>query len=252
MSDLQYTPPRPPEPPAPPPPPPPPPGEPPTPAPPATQFDFGKPFSFVFDDPKWLEKILIGGLFYLAGFLIIGWFFILGYTAKLARNVVAGVARPLPEWNDLGAYFSEGLRLIGIIVVYVIPFIMLAIGVMVPAAMIDSMDNEVLSAMASFIGAGFSCLMVPISLLMIVFMPASLTFAVMEQRFNAAFEFGRLWPYIRGNAGNYALAVVVYLVARFLGGFGVILLCVGVIFTGFWSTLVTTHAFAQVYRLSKR
>jgi hypothetical protein len=44
--------------------------------------------------------------------------------------------------------------------------------------------------------------------------------------------------------------VVVYLIARFLGGFGVALLCIGVIFTGFWSFLITTHAFAQVYRLS--
>lgn len=249
MSDLQYTPPPPPEPPAPPPPPPP---EPPAPQPPSTQFDFGRPFTFVFEDPRWVEKILVGGLFYLAGFLIIGWFFLLGYNAKLARNVVAGIDRPLPDWDDLGGYFSEGLRLVGVALVYIIPFIVLAIGVMVPAAILDSMDNDVLSSFASLIAAGFSCLMVPLSLLMIVFMPASLLFAALEQRFNAAFEFGRLWPFIRENAGNYALAVVIYLVARFLGGFGVFLLCVGVIFTGFWATLVTTHGFAQVYRFSSK
>ena len=80
-----------------PPPPPnvPPPTEPPPPEPPSAvppsavppsnvatrpQFDFGKPFTYVFDDPRWLNKILIGGLFYLAGFFLIGWFFILGYV----------------------------------------------------------------------------------------------------------------------------------------------------------------------------
>src|SRR5687768_15580892 len=71
MSDTQYIP---------PPPPPPPPsmtgGTLPPPPAPGTQFDFGKPFTYVFDDPRWLQKILIGGLFYLAGFLIVGWFFI--------------------------------------------------------------------------------------------------------------------------------------------------------------------------------
>jgi hypothetical protein len=46
------------------------------------------------------------------------------------------------------------------------------------------------------------------------------------------------------------LAIVVYLIARMLGGFGIILFCVGVVFTGFWSFLITTHAFAQVYRLA--
>jgi len=36
----------------------------------------------------------------------------------------------------------------------------------------------------------------------------------------------------------------------FIAGFGVMLLCIGVVFTGFWSFLITAHAFAQVYRLS--
>lgn len=249
MSDLQYTPPPPPEPPQapPPPPPPPPPTEPVT-----TQFDFGRPFTFVFDDPQWLQKILIGGLFYLAGFLLVGWPFILGYAARLARNVVSGVARPLPEWDDLGGYFSEGLRMVAVALVYIIPFVMIAVMVMIPTAILDSMDNDVLSAMAGIVGGCFSCLLVPLSLLMILFMPASLLFAAVEQRFNAAFEFGRIWPFIRENIGNYLLAVVVYLIARFLGGFGVLLLCVGVIFTGFWSILITTHAFAQVYRLASK
>ena len=87
---------------------------------------------------------------------------------------------------------------------------------------------------------------------MIVFLPGSLLFAAIERRFSAAFEFRRIWPFIRANASNYALAVVIYLVARFLGGFGVFLLCIGVIFTGFWSMLITTHAFAQVYRFSSK
>jgi hypothetical protein len=81
-------------------------------------------------------------------------------------------------------------------------------------------------------------------------MPASLLFAAVERRFGAAFELGRIWPFIKQNIGNYILAIIVYLVARFLAGFGIMLLCVGVIFTGFWSFLITTHAFAQVYRLA--
>ena len=48
------------------------------------------------------------------------------------------------------------------------------------------------------------------------------------------------------------LAIVVYLIARFIGGFGIMLLCIGVVFTAFWSFLITTHAFAQVYRLAIR
>jgi hypothetical protein len=98
--------------------------------------------------------------------------------------------------------------------------------------------------------AFMACLIVPMSLFVTFFMPASLLFATVEQRFGAAFEFRRIWPFIKANIGNYLLAIVVYLIARMLGGFGIVLLCVGVIFTAFWAFLITGHAFAQVYRLA--
>ncbi len=246
MSDTQYIP---------PPPPPPPPSTtggmlPPPPAPGTPQFDFGKPFTYVFDDPRWLQKILIGGLFYLAGFLLIGWFFILGYVARLVRNIVAGAAVPLPEWDDLGSFFSEGLRLVGVMLVYFVPAFVLMMMLVIPAGILSEVDDGGLQALGNAIATCVTCLMVPLLLAMAVFVPGSLLFAVMEQRFGAAFEFGRIWAFIRANIGNYLLAVVIYFIARFLGGFGIALLCIGVIFTGFWSFLITAHAFAQVYRLS--
>jgi hypothetical protein len=242
MSDVQYTPP--------PPPPPPPPAAPVPPAPAGPAFDFGKPFTYVFDDPRWMQKILIGGLFYLAGFLIIGWLFILGYVAQVARNIVAGNPLPLPEWDDLGGFFNEGARLFGVALVWISPFILFVAVFIIPAAIMHEVDNEALQLLGSGISGCVSCLIVPFSLAVMLFMPASLLFAAMERNFSAAFDFSRIWAFIRANIGNYLLAVVVYLIARFLGGFGVILLCIGVIFTGFWSFLITTHAFAQVYRLA--
>jgi hypothetical protein len=74
--------------------------------------------------------------------------------------------------------------------------------------------------------------------------------AVVERRFTAAFELGRLWRYIRGNLANYLLAFVVYLMARFAVPFGLILFCIGVVFTAFWAMITATAAFAQAYRLS--
>src|SRR5688572_21592069 len=117
----------------PPPPPPPPPAVPPAGVPPGS-YDFGKPFTYVFEDPRWLQKILLGGLFYLAGVFLVGIFFILGYLAQTTRNVVEGKQYPLPEWDDLGAFFSEGLRLFGVTLCYLVPFIILVVGLAIPAA----------------------------------------------------------------------------------------------------------------------
>lgn len=233
------------------PPPPPPVIPPPVIPPPAKpQFDFAKPFSYVFDDPEWLTKILIGGLFYIAGFFIVGWFFILGYVARTTRNIIAGHPRPLPEWENLGDYFNEGLRLFGVLLVIILPMIAIAVGFMVPAGILGSVDNQGVAMLGSVMSMAFACLFVPLSLAVTFFMPAMLLFAIVEQRFGAAFEFGRIWPFIKQNIGNYVLAIVVYLIARFIGSFGVFLLCIGVVFTGFWSFLITAHGFAQVYRLA--
>jgi len=239
MSDVQYVP---------PPPPTPPPAPPSQSGPPA--FDFAKPFTYVFDDPRWLTKIAIGGLFHIAAIFIVGWFFILGYLAQLARNVVRGDVHPLPEWENLGDFFNEGLRLVGVALCWLLPILLLAGAFIVPMALLGSFDNDGAEALGSGIAGCLACLIVPLSLAITLFLPASLTFVVVEQRFGAGFEFGRIWPYIKANIGNYLLAVVVYLIARMVGGFGIVLLCVGVFFTAFWALTVTTHAFAQVYRLA--
>ena len=238
MSDASYI-----------PPPPPPPVVPPA-LPAKPQFDFAKPFSYVFEDPDWVTKILIGGLFYIAGFVLIGWFFIFGYVAQTARNVIAGHARPLPDWSNLGDFFGEGARLFGIMLCVILPLVALALLVMIPSAMLGSVDNEGVQTIGGLMSGTIVCLFVPLSLAVTLFMPGMLLFAAAERRFGAAFEFRRIWPFIKQNIGNYLLAIVVYLIARFIGGFGVMLLCIGVVFTGFWSFLITAHAFGQVYRLA--
>jgi len=91
---------------------------------PSGTVDFGRAFTSVTEDPDWIKKILIGGAFMLLSSVLVGVPFVLGYFSQTLRNVVAGAARPLPEWDDLGGIFSEGLRLTAVYLVYV-----LAVGV---------------------------------------------------------------------------------------------------------------------------
>ncbi|MEA2571366.1 MAG: hypothetical protein QOI24_3367 [Acidobacteriota bacterium] len=229
------------------PPPPPPPAPPRV---PGSSYDVLRPFTYVFDDPSWLPKILIGGLFILASVVLIGVFFVLGYIARVARNVINNVERPLPEWDDLGDYFSEGLRLFGIGLVYCLPIIGLGFFFIVPMAIGSHADSDVVRGIATGIGMMFWCLIMPISLALAVWIPGAMLFSVVEGNFSAAFEFSRIARFIRANVANYLIAVVIYFVARFAAGAGIILCFIGVVFTGFWSALVAAYAFAQVYRLS--
>jgi len=229
----------------PPPPPPPPPAQ-----PPAPSFDFAKPFTFTFEDPRWVQKILLGGLFMIAAVFIIGAFFVYGYLARLVRNVIAGVAYPLPEWDDLGEYFSEGIRLFCVALIYTLPLIALAFIFIVPSIVAQSADDEALRNIGGGMAACVWCVIFPLSLALAIWLPGALLFAVVERRFGAAFEFGQIWAFIKGNVGNYLLAFVVWLVVRMIVPFGFILLCVGVVFTSFWSLVVAGYAFAQAWRLA--
>ncbi|MDQ6802532.1 MAG: DUF4013 domain-containing protein [Acidobacteriota bacterium] len=216
------------------------------------QFDFLRPFTYVFDDPRWIPKILLGGVFSLAAIFLVGIFFIYGYLARLARNVINGVQYPLPEWDDIGEYFTEGVKLFVVGLIYAIPVILVVCIAIIPAAILSANgnDNETLRSLGGMTATCVWCLVFPLSLAMALWLPAALLSAIVTGEFSAAFQFANIWKYIRANIGNYLLAFVVWLVARFAAGFGVLLLCIGIVFTMFWAFCVAAYAFAQVYRMS--
>jgi len=192
----------------------------------------------------------MGGLFMLASIFIIGAFFVYGYLAKLARNVIAGEQYPLPEWDDLGEFFSEGLRLFGVALVYMLPFIVLMFIFIVPSIVAEAADSDAMRNIGGGMAACVWCIIFPLGLAMALWLPAALMFAAVERRFGAAFEFAQIAAFIKANIGNYLLAFVVWLVVRMIVPFGMILLCVGIFLTSFWSLVVAAYSFGQVWRLA--
>lgn len=186
----------------------------------------------------------------LASIFIIGAFFVYGYLAKLARNVIAGEQYPLPEWDDLGEFFSEGLRLFGVALVYMLPFIVLMFIFIVPSIVAEAADNDAMRNIGGGMAACVWCIIFPLGLAMALWLPAALMFAAVERRFGAAFEFAQIAAFIKANIGNYLLAFVVWLVVRMIVPFGMILLCVGIFLTSFWSLVVAAYSFGQVWRLA--
>ena len=65
-----------------------------------------------------------------------------GYMAALARNVILDKQYPLPEWDDLGELFGEGARMIGVVIIYIIPIIALVATFMMPAIFVAPWPKE--------------------------------------------------------------------------------------------------------------
>ena len=212
-------------------------------------YDFLKPLTFVFEDPQWIQKLLMGALFSLAGVVLIGIFFVNGYLARLVRNVVDGLERPLPEWTDLGDMFAEGAMLFVAAFLYMIPLFSLVF-LMFPFSILTNIDNPA----TEILGGGglvlLSLVLMPVGLAVAVWVPAALLHAAVRRDFRAAFEFRVIGAFLKNNALNYVLAYLDWLVARMAAPLGFALCCVGVFITSFWSMTVAAHAFGQVYRLS--
>ncbi len=112
-------------------------------------MNIGKSFTYIFDDPRWLNKILIGTLVLIISSLlstiligILGYFIIMGYALEVLRNVRRGDRYPLPEWKDRwGEWLVLGVKLTVALLVWALPAILIGLFMIVPAAMMDSNDT---------------------------------------------------------------------------------------------------------------
>jgi hypothetical protein len=218
-------------------------------------IDFGRSFTFTTEDPEWVSKILIGGVFVVACSLLVGVPFVLGYVSRTLRNVVAGVARPLPGWDDMGGLFNEGLRLTGVYLLHLLA-VMVVLGVFVGilvAPMILSKAHDPADALGPFgallIVVMYAVIMV-VSLAVAVYLPAALVRTSLGGSVGAGLEWRENVAFIRQNLANYALSLVAYLVAAFLAQFGIVLCCIGFFPAAFWSYLVLAVALGQTVRQS--
>jgi len=224
---------------------------------PTGSVDFGRSFTFVSEDPEWIKKILVGGALTLACALLVGVPFVLGYFSRTLRNVVAGAARPMPEWDDLGGIFNEGLRLTAVYLLYTLGIvaIMAALGcvVMLPLMALSGGGGDVSEALGVLGGlgvVGLYGLVMLASLALAVYLPAALARAALRGTVADGFAWREILAFIRANLGNYLLSLVIYLLAAFLSQFGILLCCVGIFPAVFWSYMVLAVALGQTVRLS--
>jgi len=222
-------------------------------------LDFGRCFTFLTEDPDWVKKLLIGGAFTFASILLVGAFFVAGYLSRFMKAVAAGSARPLPEWDDLGGIFQDGLRVVGLYVLYgvglVVAVALLAcpFGLMFGGLAAFTREGAAQDALGAIGGLGILLaygVMLVLGLLLQLVTPAALVRVVFKESLSAGFEFRAVFEFIRRNIGNYLLALVVFLLSNFLAQFGVILCCVGVFPAIFWAYLTLGYALGETVRLN--
>ena len=206
-------------------------------------MDIGKSFTFVFEDQKKIEKILIGGLVMLIP--VIGAIILLGYSVRLVRNVRNHHPEPLPEWDDWGGMLSEGLKLFIIYFLWSLPLIILSIFLIIPMALAG--DPEDAGVIASLFGLCFSCFAFLYAIILWLAIPAITVKFAENGEISDGFEFGEIMGFAKKHVGEIIIVALVSMAAFTIAGMvGSILCVIGSLFTYFWATMVQYHLIAQI------
>ncbi len=204
-------------------------------------MDIGSSFTYMFEDDNWIKKIVIGGVVSLIPIVN---FAAIGYLIQVIRNARDGQPLPLPEWDQFGQYFMDGLRIFVIFLVWAIPIIVLACLQGIGGAILA--DNQDQATAYSIISACLSCLSALWGLVLGILYPAILIRYAEVGELMAGFRFSEIFDLIRSNVGNYVIVMLLTWVASLIASLGLILCIVGIIFTQFWAYLVSGNLMGQL------
>jgi hypothetical protein len=215
-------------------------------------IDFGRAFQFYFEDPDWVKKTLMGSLFYLLAMLLVGLPFIAGYMVQVTRRAARGEARPLPEWEDYGQLFMDGLQVAGLYLLHILAALVLpgSIGCLfaVIGGAASGSGSDAAGGVAALGIMAAQLLFFLIMLAVMVYFPAAYIRTAITGRFSAGLEVRENIELIKRNPGNYFMAIGIYLVTNFIAQFGVIACCIGIFPAAFWSICVAGWAMGEVAR----
>jgi hypothetical protein len=183
---------------------------------------------FPFRGKKWGIKVLIGSALTFGSFIIpiVPLLPVFGYFGHIMKGIIIQEQDPeMPAWNDWGTLFLDGLKLLGAVIIYLLPALILGIGGYALFMALDlsmgfsaatlaqsSASTFPVVMVASIFGmfAGMAVMMLGIALAMvtIIILPSALGNMLAKGKFEAAFSFREWWPVLRANLSGFILAVV--------------------------------------------
>ncbi|MGD2049984.1 MAG: DUF4013 domain-containing protein [Chloroflexota bacterium] len=217
-------------------------------------MDIGKAYTFIPEEEDWIKNIVIGGVLVLFSFLLIPIFFLIGYQVRVVKRVMDGDIHPLPEWDDWGQMFMDGLVVWVAQIVYALPVILLTLCsffIWVPAATDPGGDiGAALSGAAIFGLVVLTCLVFLFAIALAFIMPALYIQYVRTGEFGPMFQIGEVIRIARENFVDILIVIVASIAAGFVLGLVTwIPICGWLILAplgSIWIMIATAHLYGQI------
>jgi hypothetical protein len=223
-------------------------------------MDIAQSFTYVFEDKRWLTKLGIGAVIGFFAFFLLPIPLLVGYTVAVLRNVRDGHKQPLPEWDNWGELFIDGLMVMIAQFIYTLPLIILmclAGGAALASGGLAELSEEaaVAGMMATFGIAG--CLFLAWYVMLLFVSPAIMIQYGRTGQLGACLRFGEVLGLVRTHVGDILFALIAIIVLSVVFGAATSVLnvipCLGQIaslilgiFFFPYLVMVTGHLYGQI------
>lgn len=209
-------------------------------------MNFGKAFTFIFDDERWFDKLIVPILVSLLP--IVGGIALTGYLLRTIKNVVQNEIDPLPDFQ-FGEDLGRGFRFFLVGLVYSLP-IMLVVGLMaIPMFALN--NNDSVSALGVIVLIFGGLLMLVYGLFLMFVQPIAMANFAVKDTFASGFELGNFFKRLQSNFSAWLLVIAGMLIASIISPMGSIVFGIGAFVTTAYSQLMVAHLTGQAYAASE-
>jgi len=218
------------------------------------EMNFGRAFTFVFEDPDWMKKVGIAALVSLIP--VVGTIAVLGWTLEITRRVIKGEGETLPEWSDFGGFIGKGFQALVVGLGYAAPLILIFICGMsisvLPAMMSNGNNADALGGVMALVMFCTYCLAALLGIGIGIVLPAAYGKLADTGELGAAFRFGEVIGMVRAAPGPFLMVVLGGILANgFIAPLGSILCGIGLLLTYAYAMLVMAHLYGQAYKTAQ-
>jgi hypothetical protein len=182
----------------------------------------------VFQDKDWIKKVLIGSLLLIS---ILGIPALFGYYLRISRRlIVDGIDTPLPEWQNIGELWTEGIRSIPVYLFWFIPAMLLGIFQWGETTAVESLLAWIVGLICNALAA------------------IAIINVAISGRMSAGFQISDIVNRLTGNLGSFFIVFLLTYVLSIIAGLGILLCVIGVLATSVYAFFGQAHLWAQAYR----
>lgn len=188
-------------------------------------ISFEKSFGFVFKDPEWVKKLAIGTVFVLLTPFMIGIPFMSGYMIRIIRHRLAG-KEDLPNWDDFGGLFVDGIKTILIGFIYGLPVMLGAVALAVLMFIVGEIDSDA-GALMGLLFLPFQGLSMLYAVFITLMHPHFYYVVATDAPFRQAFQIRTYFQLLKNEWTNVLIALLFIWLGGAVAWFGIFFFIIG-------------------------